>query len=145
LLLALLVSACSESPPQEVLPPDDVTLDAADAADALDVGDIGRDDTLDVVADAVKDVAVTAPDGAQPCGDGGRCPAGLFCASGRCVRDTGPCEGGCANDSRCVAGAGRCTPFNPGETAAACTRTSTSPLPATGRATAATDSTSGPP
>ena len=122
-ILALLLPACSDPAPASP-PPDDASLDVADALD-----DLANDQTDDALDAAVKpldalDATVDAPVDAmgRACAVDAPCPDGLVCVAGRCARDTGGCAGGCANDSRCVADAGRCTPFAAGETDPACTR-----------------------
>ncbi len=122
-ILAALVPACFDSSPPAVIGADDA-LDVSTTGDASDASEVGTDIAPpDVVDDMSLDVSDAPVDSVgQACSDGNPCPTGLFCASGRCVRDAGPCAGGCANDSRCVTEAGRCTPFAPGESAPACTR-----------------------
>ncbi len=120
-LLALLVPACFEEPPVVTLPADG-SLDAPevarpDASPDTSVDASTPDDRFDLDAgDARSDAA-----GAD-CSSSAPCPDGFVCVAGRCARDTGPCGGGCSNDGRCVADAGRCTPFGPGESDPACTR-----------------------
>lgn len=78
-------------------------------------------------APAALDVPVDRPAACAPDG-GARCPDGQYCDAedGHCAPDRGPCgeaDGGvpaCPGDSRCAGG--RCVPYGPGETNAACTR-----------------------
>jgi hypothetical protein len=131
LALAALPAACFEPSDAPLPPPDACASTQCARPDAgLDAGrrdapasDIAR--PLDA-ADA-PDVPVDRP---TPCSAdaGARCPAGQYCDPMRavCVPDRGSCVESdgvaptCPGDARCTGG--RCVPYNPGETNAACTR-----------------------
>lgn len=94
-------------------------------------GDGGEDGRPDAVmsdraipdSDSGRIDATVGPD-AQGCDATNPCPAGQFCLEGRCVPDMGGCTTNedCRNDSYCVMGVNRCTPFDPGQSDPACTR-----------------------
>jgi hypothetical protein len=137
-LLAALLPACFDGADASVAVPDacvgaacarpdgSTRFDAPSLdAPTTDVPSADRSDVPDVAT--LRDVPVDRPV-ACAVDAGARCPAGQYCepTDHVCAPDNGPCvavDGAvppCAGDSRCVAG--RCLPYGPGETNAACTR-----------------------
>ncbi len=130
LALVALSAACFDPPGAAAPDVPDACVGAACARPdaAFDAPRIDVPIPIDIPARVdVPDVPVDRP---TPCSldAGTRCPDGQYCDPelGQCAPDRGACDvadgavTACPGDSRCVSG--RCVPYNPGETNAACTR-----------------------